>query len=274
MQDVMRGASMPRYELDLARIESNLGAPLGALLGALSQLACRLAPFSPWTAFEPLDIHLTYLFTAAQPERLPGTTVDVIPFLDTSVDTHRAGFVLEGSRGELSSCAVCMLTSEPRLAAKNLAGFLGRVAYAGAEALACNVTPDEWRELRTQRLTDDDFAASSEALLGLPGVKLVGPRRTSGALGALTRLLARKPSTEPATVGLARVRQLLRGKEPRAARSELVRQIQICVGIPDLVPRERWSELQVLIDALAPALPAAARDELERRGVQLRREPP
>lgn len=261
MADVMRDGVAPRRTFAAAPLEARLGAPLGAVLVALSRLAHRLDPRAPWLAFASLEMELTYLREDhAAPIDAP---IGSIPFVETAVDTSYAAFAADDGNTPLSSRPILFVhESESRVVAPDLAAFLGRAAYAGAAMFAFEATDQDWRDAHEERTQDKKLIRT---LLGLPGVSLFKPcRQTVKRVAASARRIA----SEPAETGLGRVHQLLRQGRASAAQTELRRQIDLCTGIADLMPRERWSEIQELIDVVRPGLSRRAAEALLRCGVR------
>ncbi|WP_394844755.1 hypothetical protein LZC95_47880 [Pendulispora brunnea] len=258
--------SFPRYVLDIEKIEEQLGAPLGPLLVELSRMACKLDPFCPMAAFEPLQMDLVYL-NEESPTATPLVPDDALIFLETGANGTCAGFLDDGSGRPLDEREVCLVRKgESWTVAPNLATFLGMVAVAGTEAIDPERDTDEgWFECREERLADeeDGFRALSEKLCTLPGVTL----HRKGPVPKYAYWCYEPPS-EPQQGGLAGVRQLLRKGKRRKASVELVKQINVVLSVADLVPPERWGELQELVTALKPNLAEPVRAELAKRGVQ------
>lgn len=277
MEDFMRGGpAEPRYALDVAALESHFGAPLGPTLIALSEKACRLAPFEPWVAFEPLEVHLVYLRPDLEREARhprPDLPDNVRVFLETGVDLHCVGFVDEGVDGlELDARPICFLTAAedgPQIVAPDLAAFLGMVAVAGAEAVAIEQSDGDWLEMREERMRDPTFKALSKDLCSLPGVKLAtkasAPRQQPRKLSLSNFDI--EPDIEPMGSGLERVRFLLSRGRKRQAADELMKQIGILVSLGDAVAPHQWQVLADLVRSMRPSLSSDVRAELVRRGV-------
>jgi hypothetical protein len=263
MDDIMRGGpARVRYRLDVPALEASHGAPLGPLLVALTELAMRLEPFGPCSAFEAVNLHLLYPVEPL-PELTPANGMSLLPLFETGVDCHWFG-VSEDASGPLDQRPIYLVSHEDREVAPNLATFLGLVACADAEFLASDPTPDELRAARKERMEDRAFASASKALCKLPGVSV--PKLGREVPAPKARSVA---SSEPNTVGLPRVAQLARAGQVTAARKELLKQIQICLDLGDLVAPDKWPDLQRLVDQLHPTLPVASRLGLEARGIRL-----
>lgn len=272
MADFMRGGpSKPRYALDVAALEAALGAPLGPLLTELSRLACRLAPFEPWSAFEALGMRLVYLVKDFEREDALGDPENMVVFLETGVELHAAAFVDDGTALPLDQRPVCLLRDGTAdVVAPNLAAFLGLAAVAGVEAIHPDrEMADFLAEGEQVRRDQEEVAELSKEICRLPGVTL--GRATSMKKSRSTKppALAVDVDDEPREPGLARVRQLVRGGRRKQAKAELVKQIEICLPIADLVPAGRWQEIEALVQELAPVLGSEVRAALVARGLRL-----
>lgn len=271
MQDFMRsGSGTPKYVLDVPALELTLGAPLGPVLVELSRSACKLDPFSPWVAFEGLQMHLVYLLKDFKREEELNDPDDVLVFLETGVDLHAAGFVDDGTGRPLDERLVCLLCDgDAKVVAPNLAAFLGLAAVAGVEALVPEPTIEELLTEGAEARLDDEIGELSKALCRLPGVTLPRARRAKVAGSTRPRRPTANLDEEPRETGLARVRQLIRGGRLKEAQKELVKQIDICLPIADLVAAERWREIESLLQEVAPPLKSETRAVLTARGLRL-----
>jgi hypothetical protein len=277
MEDFMRGGpAKPRFKLDIEALEARFGAPLGPMLIALSEQACRLAPFEPWVAFEPLEMLLVYLGEnehEAHHARHPNVPENVTLFLETGIDLHCAGFVDEGKSLPLDQRPICFITEEsdePEVVAATLAAFLGMVAVAGAEAVAIEQSDGDWLEMREERMRDQPFKALSKELCSLPGVtlatKMGGPKRTPSSRPPPAFALN---DLEPMGSGLERVRFLRSMGRNRQASEELMKQIRILVSVGDAAAPHQWQVLAELVKSMRPSLSSDLRTELERRGISI-----
>ena len=266
MADFMRGAgsSPPRVELDVAEIEARHGAPLGLLLVARLRLACKRAPFEPWSAFSALGV---YVVVTGSPERLTCTPDDTLPLIETGADLHHAVLLRKDRALPLDRCPVVFVAEgECTVVAPDLAAYLGLVSIAGAEAVTSK-SDEAWRADREAWLeAQPDFAAQSEALLSLPGVHLPSSP-TAVVRDAERRFGPIAPGVEPWGSGLGRVRDLVETGRPERAREELAHQIAILLGIADVVSRERWQELADLVSSFRPTLTEEVSAQLAARGV-------
>lgn len=272
MADFMRGGpARPRYTLDVAALEQALGAPLGPVLVELSRVACKLAPFEPWTAFEGLQMHLVYLMKDHRREDELNDPDDVLVFLQTGVDMHAAGFMDDGTARPLDERPVCLLRDGgSEVVAPNLAAFLGLAAIGGVEAIDPDRPLEELLAEGTRsRAEDRELGALSKELCRLPGVKLPRATRTKATRSSEPRPPAVNIDDEPRETGIARVRQLVRGGRLKQARAELVKQIDICLSIGDLVPPARWTEIESLCRELSPPLSSETRSALTARGLRI-----
>jgi hypothetical protein len=270
MTDFMRGASQPRAEIHAALLEAELGAPPGPVLVELLRLACRLAPFEPWAAFQPLRLELMGPWVSDETVRCPWTPDAVRPFA-LADDCNHVGFFDLGDGAPLDRRPVCVVADgECAVVAPDRVTFLGLVAIAGLWPLESDperaMSDESWLAFRMEQTEEDEdgsFLAASSALCSLPGVRMPSSP-TSVVRDAARRFPRIEPEAEPSGSGLDRVRDLVRLGRRERARAELVRQVDICLGIQDIVRRERWREIHELVALLDPPLNDEARAKLAR----------
>ena len=265
MADHMRGGPRPEpvASCDLGALEAAFGAPLGPLLAGLHQLRCSLDPLQMDLCGDPEQL------------RMPWTPDEVLPFCQTD-DLAHAAFLAGDPALPLDRRAVCFVTGEEcRVVAPDLAVFLGLVAVSGMAGFASS-SDEAWLAAREERIhpapedesedeeRDEGFLEASSALCSLPGVAL--PPSPMQVVREAASRYPRIATPEPLTrSGLDRVRELLEAGRRERARTELIKQLDIIVGIGDLAARERWLEARELVAVLDPPLSDDVRRTLSRR---------
>lgn len=195
-------------------------------------------------------LHLLGLVLRA-PEQLrgPHTPKNVVAFAGSPVDVTTFGFVVDGPPVEtleaitqLAARAVCIQNGRHSLVVPNLRAFLSLVALAGADAIRECDTDEAWLREHEESMSSPEFRSASEALCRLPGVF-----RPAEPCSLVTRPDQPLPAAPPRPAGVAGAVALWEAGQRLAAETEIRRQVETMLSVPDLVHASRWSELQAAL---------------------------
>ena len=265
-------------------------SPYDARVTTIDSLEQRFGAFGPVLralleldeSLEPLEIILGSSFLAGRADPLPqyGNPRGLLVFLDTGCDDAHAAFLMTGDAPTLDARPVCHVRRDSprcRVVASSLADFLGLAAIAGAGEIEREHTDAVWRSLRHSRLENDpdgEFRRLSDLLCEIPGVSIPPlPAVVANAHpdvkieddGELDHAQQMRGAGTP----LERIERVWKSGQQAAAHKELLRQIELWLGISDLVHASNWRALEGLIERLRPTLPDDVRARLRAAGVRV-----